>query len=207
MTQPESTIIAHRYPLDRLAIRQVIKRHHPQTRIIEAINWQELLWQLTRNRDCGLLMLDLALLSASSLNLLQQLLHSYPALNTLAISSRYLNLPSQQLLQHGIRGNISSKDTPLTLRHAVTAMAANRLWFPKTSDTSKTVPAERFAKLSKREHHVLRELGNGLMNKHIADVLDISHNTAKAHVCSILRKLELNSRTQVVLAYRQSLSR
>ena len=52
--------------------------------------------------------------------------------------------------------------------------------------------------LTPREVEVLRLMGDGLVNKEIADRLGISEHTAKFHVASILGKLQASSRTDAV---------
>ncbi len=52
--------------------------------------------------------------------------------------------------------------------------------------------------LTAREIEVLRLMGDGLVNKEIADRLGISEHTAKFHVASILGKLQASSRTDAV---------
>jgi DNA-binding CsgD family transcriptional regulator len=52
--------------------------------------------------------------------------------------------------------------------------------------------------LTPREVEVLRLMGDGLVNKEIADRLGISEHTAKFHVASILGKLQAASRTDAV---------
>jgi DNA-binding NarL/FixJ family response regulator len=54
--------------------------------------------------------------------------------------------------------------------------------------------------LSARQTEVLELLLKGLPNKLIARRLDISDNTVKIHVSSVLRALGVNSRTQALLA-------
>ena len=43
-------------------------------------------------------------------------------------------------------------------------------------------------------------LNEGLLNKQIAYELDVSEATVKAHVSAILQKLDVDSRTQAVIA-------
>ena len=54
--------------------------------------------------------------------------------------------------------------------------------------------------LSQREMELLRELGRGRSNKDISHVLNITQQTVKNHITSIFRKLDVNDRTQAVLA-------
>ena len=56
-----------------------------------------------------------------------------------------------------------------------------------------------FSPLSPRELEVLEFVAAGRTNKEIALLLDISNQTVKNHVSSILRKLAVNDRTQAVV--------
>lgn len=53
--------------------------------------------------------------------------------------------------------------------------------------------------LTKRELDVLRYIVMGKSNPEIASELIISVHTAKAHVCSILRKMEVTDRVQAAV--------
>jgi DNA-binding NarL/FixJ family response regulator len=55
------------------------------------------------------------------------------------------------------------------------------------------------AKLSEREREVAAAVGRGRSNAEIGDELFMSVATVKAHVSSILTKLDLNNRTQIAL--------
>jgi len=59
--------------------------------------------------------------------------------------------------------------------------------------------SEAYEPLSKREMEVLGELTKGMSNKEIATSLGISHQAVKNHVTSILRKLDVDDRTQATL--------
>lgn len=53
--------------------------------------------------------------------------------------------------------------------------------------------------LTPRELQVLRLVSEGMSNREIADVLEISENTVKNHVRNILEKLHLHSRMEAVM--------
>lgn len=60
--------------------------------------------------------------------------------------------------------------------------------------------------LTPRETEILNYIARGFLNKQIAAELDISEQTIKNHVTSILRKLNANARTEaVVVAIKQGL--
>lgn len=60
-------------------------------------------------------------------------------------------------------------------------------------------PAETTEVLSERELEVLRVIARGMSNQEIADALFVSEATVRSHVSTILRKLQLASRTQAAL--------
>ena len=60
-------------------------------------------------------------------------------------------------------------------------------------------PSRVDSPLTKRETEVLREVAAGLSNKQIAKALHISIETVKEHVHNILRKTNLDSRTQAAV--------
>jgi two-component system nitrate/nitrite response regulator NarL len=59
--------------------------------------------------------------------------------------------------------------------------------------------ADTLKLLTAREREILQQLSQGLSNKAIARVLDISHDTVKLHVKHILAKLNLSSRVEAAV--------
>ncbi len=62
-----------------------------------------------------------------------------------------------------------------------------------------SVKADALKLLTAREREILEHLAQGLSNKAIARVLDISHDTVKLHVRHILSKLNLTSRVEAAV--------
>jgi len=58
---------------------------------------------------------------------------------------------------------------------------------------------ELFSELTRREMEVLEMLGRGMKNKAIASELFLSEKTVKTHVGAVLKKLQVNDRTEAAL--------
>lgn len=69
--------------------------------------------------------------------------------------------------------------------------------FQELSSQSET--EDVVSSLTKREIEILEYIARGFLNKQIASSLDISEQTIKNHVTSILRKLNANARTEAVV--------
>jgi DNA-binding NarL/FixJ family response regulator len=59
--------------------------------------------------------------------------------------------------------------------------------------------SEDYSPLSPREIEILGFVSQGLSNKEISSILCISDQTVKNNITSILRKLQVNDRTQAVI--------
>jgi len=105
-------------------------------------------------------------------------------------------------IRAGAIGYLLKNAEPEELRTAIKAAAAGRVQLAPEAAARlmREVRApEGSEKLSEREVEVLRLLARGYANKAIARELGITERTVKAHVGSILSKLQLESRTQAAL--------
>ncbi|MFT4037536.1 MAG: response regulator transcription factor [Thermomicrobiales bacterium] len=96
-----------------------------------------------------------------------------------------------KLIRHVAGGDDASQ--PVTFTHA-------RL-LDEVRNTSKrsAMESEDYSPLSPREIEILGFVAQGLSNKEIASMLLISDQTVKNNITSILRKLQVNDRTQAVI--------
>lgn len=108
-------------------------------------------------------------------------------------------------LAAGANGYALKSIAPEQLAEAIRVVHAGGRWVPeeisrRLADRSSTM------ELSPREAEVLQLLVKGLTNPEIANVLQISFGTAKAHVRAILAKLQVADRTEAAAeAYRRGL--
>ncbi len=91
-------------------------------------------------------------------------------------------------------------------RYFVDTSIANELLVNLVQGTSPRQAQKDYSQLTLREKEVLKLIVNGYSNKEIAGKLNITLRTVKAHVSSILMKLNVNDRTQAaVLAIQEKL--
>lgn len=105
-----------------------------------------------------------------------------------------------EAVQLGVRGWVSRGDGPEALLTAVRAVARGESHLPtdqlRTELTSRSDPppwVEEIRHLTERETAVLQSLAAGLSRTEISDLLQLSPNTVRTHVRSILRKCHVHS--------------
>jgi len=113
------------------------------------------------------------------------------------------------VLSAGAMGVFYEADSPDTLLKGIKAVMAGELWYPRRflseQITSNRKRQNRFSsspmvnKLTQRELDILTVLGTGVRNEEIADKLNISAHTVKAHLYNIYRKIGVNSRAQALI--------
>jgi DNA-binding NarL/FixJ family response regulator len=92
------------------------------------------------------------------------------------------------------------------MRTAIRRVLEGGVWTPPDIDLASTADeatrdlVNRLSTLTPQQVRVLMMLSEGLLNKQIAFELKVSEATVKAHVSAILQKLNVESRTQAVIA-------
>src|SRR5215471_13693799 len=113
-----------------------------------------------------------------------------------------------QALQAGACGYLLKRSSPAELLKAITEVCSGGA--PMTSEIARMV-VEAFQKkaasvtagdsLTNRESEILALLSEGLSNKEIADRVNISYDTVRAHLRHIYEKLHVRGRTEAVKRY------
>ena len=104
----------------------------------------------------------------------------------------------------GASGYLHKSVAPPEIRRAIETVLSGEVFVPEgidiASDDDHSGLMRRLSTLTPQQVRVLMMLSDGLMNKQIAYELSISEATVKAHVSAILQKLDVDSRTQAVIA-------
>ncbi|EEK42095.1 response regulator [Bacillus paranthracis] len=134
----------------------------------------------------------------------------YPDVKVIVLTSFSDQAHVLPALRAGASGYILKDVEPDQLVEAIrSAYKGNIQLHPDIANAllSQTLPVEEKEEepsiqvdvLTARENEVLQLLAKGMSNKEIASVLVITEKTVKAHVSSILSKLNLSDRTQAAL--------
>jgi len=110
----------------------------------------------------------------------------------------------------GAHGYVLKRITPDALVESLRLLLAGEKVFPsEVSDLLIRLPttraqaarrtAERESMLSPQEMEITRHLADGTPNKIIAQALDITEATVKAHVKTLMRKIGVSNRTQAAI--------
>jgi len=109
------------------------------------------------------------------------------------------------ILRVGARGFLPTSHSLKVLMGALERVRAGGSYVPLAlTEATPSEPAERaertpWRELTRRQRDVLELIAEGKSNKLIADALNMSESTVKAHVKQIIRRLKVANRTQAAL--------
>lgn len=206
-----NVFIADDHPAIRLGLMSMLKSSRAYKVVGEASNSDELFETLS-NSDVDLLILDLNMPGQDYERNVNQLLLEFPYLKVLVYTGYEHPDLAKTLLEKGINGYLIKQSAPEILFEAIDViMSGQQFVYPAYHPGLPTASSQQqganqklrddFRKrlgLSKREQEILVLISKGLTSQGIGDHLFISKYTVETHRKNILRKLEVNSSTELV---------
>lgn len=201
-------IVADDHPLFRSALIQVITGHWPDAIITEAATVKDLQHH-TENlgRDVDLLVLDLHMPGALGFSALSWFTGHYADIPVIMISANTHPDTVSRAIDHGAAAFLTKSADMQNISDCIErVLQGERGLHPDLNAANNGASlqsldvAQALASLTPQQFRVLSMLAEGLLNKQIAYELNVKEATIKAHMTEILRKLQVNSRTQAVLA-------
>jgi len=212
---PINILIVDDHPLFRSGIRWSLEQN-PQFVIVgEAADGSEAL-RLADELSPDVILVDLSLPGMNGLEVARALKRRQPQAGVIILT---MHQDDEQLF-NAIRAGASAYCTkdiePEQLIEVITRVARgeyliNEMVLSRPFVASRVLDQFRelsrldrtssgfFSPLTPRETQILDYLARGYSNKEIAQALNISDQTVKNHITSILRKLAVNDRTQAVI--------
>jgi len=158
-------------------------------------------------------------LRADAFRCVEELLSAAPGGRVIALSDRTRAADHHVLVELGATGLVLKSERPEVLIKAIRKVHAGEVWLDRTNTAevisrlvrhrrSEDLEVAKMATLTRREHEIIRLVGEGLKNGAIAQRLFVSEATVRNHLTSILSKLGLSDRFELaVYAFRQGLVR
>ena len=210
MSDTSTFIVADDHPLFREALIHAIGNCVGGAHIVEADSLDTLQVVVEENAEADLLFLDLNMPGVSGFSALAWIRSNHESLPTVIVSALDDPAVIRRAIQHGASGFIPKSVAIGTLEDGIRAVLEGEVWVPEgvnlndnLLDSEEAKIAAALSSLTPHQFRVLMMLGEGLLNKQIAFQLGVSEATIKAHVTAILRKMQVNNRTQAVLAVQQ----
>jgi len=182
----------------RAGIRLVLDRAEGIAVVAET-GTEERALVLARAHQPDVFVLDVLIPGRGGIALIPELLELAPASRVLMLSASADIATVQQALDAGATGYSLKRATETELVAAVEAVAAGHAYVhPELGAALARAGRLPAGPLSRRELDVLRLVALGHTNQEIAQQLFISTRTTEMHRASIMRKLRLDTRAQLV---------
>ncbi len=202
----ERFLVVDDHPLFREALNLAIKSAYPSATVSEAATIAAARDLLREGVGFDLVLLDLSMPGVTGFEGFLELRALDPKQPIVIISALEDPRIIHESLTCGASGFICKSAKKAELSEAISSVMLGNVTVPSTYVPPKDHVAgasnlsARLSTLTPQQLRVLIMLRQGLLNKQIAHELNVGETTIKAHVSEILRKLDVASRTQAVIA-------
>ena len=157
------------------------------------------------------ILLDLVMPKKGGLQALKEIKLQQPEARILVLTSFAEDENVIEAIRAGAYGFLLKDTSPDDLVDTIRAVYADKLTLPRelthlllSGQAGQKQPPPAPGNLTERELDVLRLIAQGMSNKQVALQLSISTTTVRSHVSSIMRKLDLENRTQLAIYAREN---
>ena len=158
------------------------------------------------------ILMDLVMPGKTGLEAIAEIKQMQPQARILVLTSFADDANVVQAIQAGAYGFLLKDTSPDELVQTIHSVYADKLTIPQElthallgqSASPTAQPAPALPDLTPRELDVLRCIAQGMSNKQIAQRLSVSTTTVRSHASNMIRKLEVENRTQLALSAREN---
>jgi DNA-binding NarL/FixJ family response regulator len=200
-------LIADDHPLFRDALKGALSSCFTDVTFLESDTLDTTIDVLRKNRQVSIIILDLNMPGCDNFYGLLRVKEVFPHIPIVVLSASDSAQTVSQVMAFGAYGFIPKTTATPMIKEALLAILRGEKWLPdgmaaailEVDDDTKDI-AVKLKELTPKQFQVLKLVKDGLMNKQIASKLHVTEATVKAHIGVIFKKLEVKTRTQVVLA-------
>jgi DNA-binding NarL/FixJ family response regulator len=200
-------LVVDDHALVREGLCQVLKGLDEDVEVLQAPDCTQAFELADLHPDFDLVLLDFHLPDMNGLEALSVLGKSHPELPVVILSGSYNLQIVRKVMKSGAAGFIAKSGVSTELLSALKLVLAGEVYTPtelllsmapqplgQPNDELPSLP------LTTRQEEVLQLLMDGLANKEISRVLNLSAETTKNHVTAVLRHFRVKTRVQAVIA-------
>ncbi|GBF23273.1 two-component response regulator [Candidatus Gastranaerophilus sp. (ex Termes propinquus)] len=201
-------LIVEDHALTRFALKTSLGEQPFVNEVYEAPD-ATVAYKLLGENKIHVVLMDLGLPGINGVRATQEIKKIHKSVKIIVITSHSEEAEVSKCLEAGISAYCSKDIKPDKLITLIQDVLAGSLWFdPFVSEhvlnaaratKTKGAKVSESYNLTAKEKKVLELIKVGNSNNEIAKKLNISINTTKVHVCSILQKLGVDDRTQAAI--------
>ncbi len=200
-------LIADDHPLMREAIRGALSHSFENVTFLESDSLDSTIAALRKSSNISIIIFDLMMPGCENFYGLLRVKKLFPSVPIVVLSASDSPEVISQVMAFGADGFIAKTTGTETIKEAIVTILNGGKWLSKEAakaiesvDTDAIDIADKLKTLTPKQFQVLKLVKDGLMNKQIATTLDVTEATVKAHIGVIFKKLDVKTRTQIVLA-------
>jgi DNA-binding NarL/FixJ family response regulator len=201
---PLSILIADDHAVVRAGLRTLLESRTRWQVCAEAADGRDAVEKAAKHKP-NIAILDIGMPLLNGVEATRQIRKASPSTEILILTMHESDDLVQQVVEAGARGYILKDEADRTLLDAVQALSLHKPFFSTRvseaaviADPSDSAKPSR-SRLTAREREILQLLAEGKSNKEVANVLNISVNTAEAHRANIMLKLDFHSLAELVM--------
>ena len=209
MFMKSSILIVEDHELTRFGLKTAFEACDYIENIFEADS-AENGFEILNNEKIDLVIMDLGLPGIDGIEATKKIKQSNKELKIVILTSHNDSQEVLNSLKAGANAYCSKEINPKRLTQVVSSVLDGASWFDPSishivleaaskSQQNEIVNPEKEYGVTAREAQILKLITEGYSNNEIASQLFVSINTTKAHVASILQKLEVDDRLQAAL--------
>ncbi|HEX4997851.1 MAG TPA: response regulator transcription factor [Terriglobia bacterium] len=217
MAEPIRICIVEDHALVRSGLRMLIENTNERMCVVgEAANRAEAFEAASRSRP-DIFILDLDLKHENGLDFLEDLITTFAPARVLVVTGSTDTNAHQRAIATGAMGIVLKEQASEALITAIERVHSGEIWLTRSMTSSilsrvSTGPADsevgKIEALTRREREIIVLVAQGMKRSQIADKLFISETTVRNHLTSILSKLQLTDRFDLVFyAFRHGLAK
>ncbi|KOY00309.1 response regulator transcription factor [Pseudomonas nunensis] len=191
----KSALIVDDHPVVRAAVKIVLEKEGFK-QIDEVSSGSEVMAML-REHSPNLLVLDLVMPGLDGLEVLERIRLSEFSCRVLIFTSLEPLFFQERCMRAGALAYVSKTNDLSQLHKAIHAVMAGYTYFSRLPSSSldmlQSSEKQMIDSLSNRELAICRHLANGMSNKAIAELMNLSHKTVSTYKTRLIEKLGVHS--------------